>query len=194
MEKSQGTGIESVFRIMPSIFASFRCMEKSQGTGIERATDPNVQWSSYPSMHGKIPRNGNWKPETEPAVKVKEVPDAWKNPKERELKVDGLLGGKGFDIPGCMEKSQGTGIERQNQRRRQTGPSAEMHGKIPRNGNWKAMFEPVNVALLQLRCMEKSQGTGIESLDFAAMVLGLLSMGCMEKSQGTGIERPNAWG
>ncbi len=42
-----------------------------------------------------------------------EINDAWKNPKERELKVKYLYGKLvSAKMDGCMEKSQGTGIER----------------------------------------------------------------------------------
>ena len=61
MEKSQGTGIERDYAYAFNGWRPERCMEKSQGTGIERGLTANEDWVF--------------------------CPDAWKNPKERELKV-----------------------------------------------------------------------------------------------------------
>jgi hypothetical protein len=46
---------------------------------------------------------------------LKKVGDAWKNPKQRELKADGIKFLVGSINHGCMEKSQAKGIERRMQ-------------------------------------------------------------------------------
>ncbi len=114
-------------------------MEKSQGTGIERNKQCDACTDSRRCDAWKNPKERELKER-----KVKEstaalVRDAWKNPKERELKVCDLwperhvlcgdawknpkereLKGTGHDVEavgsecGCMEKSQGTGIERKD--------------------------------------------------------------------------------
>ena len=138
-------------------------------------------------MHGKIPRNGNWKPYWERYQLSDIFRDAWKNPKERELKVKpspNML----LPPPRCMEKSQGTGIERTFLPLCDRWNPLKMHGKIPRNGNWKMSILLASDFLTMWRCMEKSQGTGIESL-YLLFHNRLSFVWCMEKSQGTGIER-----
>jgi len=61
--------------------------------------------------------------------------DAWKNPKQRELKDVAVLGAHPRLPIRCMEKSQATGIESHPYDSSHRLRSFAMHGKIPSNGN-----------------------------------------------------------
>ena len=91
MEKSQGTGIESKesgrLHWTPRLQ---RCMEKSQGTGIERdlsAFGANG-WTVGDAWKNPKERELKEGIPTEVLRRFK-VLDAWKNPKKRKMKVAG---------------------------------------------------------------------------------------------------------
>ena len=191
-------------------------------------------------MHGKIPNKGNWKFLSDKDMAksaglwcmeksqtkgiesfsflysfIVFIPeDAWKNPKQRELKVKGVTLWQKMNRGRCMEKSQTKGIESSWKTLPHFLHCHRMHGKIPNKGNWKyqtyllslhsyptdAWKNPKQRELKDLfvghsfgfshgRCMEKSQTKGIESWFVMGSSIGLSRMGCMEKSQTKGIER-----
>src|SRR4030067_995215 len=87
MEKSQAKGIESQIRPVCQYHTRMRCMEKSQAKGIERnqfghiPNRPHCRCMEKSQAKG-IESLGGW------GFFVDVWNDAWKNPKQRELKVN----------------------------------------------------------------------------------------------------------
>ena len=168
-------------------YFSHGCMEKSQGTGIESCSTWRTITCTVP-MHGKIPRNGNWKTRENPVVTA--------------------------TVPSMHGKIPRNG----NWKQYCTSPfgffSNSMHGKIPRNGNWKYWIDNIKLEDFQSDAWKNPKERELKEKCFSdcwniisfwdawknpkerelkdnryACSCSWHIARCMEKSQGTGIER-----